>query len=156
VSGREVVDAFRAYLRAHNQPVTAQRLAIAEVVLRSDRHLSAEDVAVELATRGDPVATATIYRTLELLVKSGLAMERDFGEGFRRFEAARDTPHHEHLVCTVCGRVVEFREERLDRMTTLIAEEHGFARQRHRLIIFGVCGECRGQPGTGQSYPDSA
>jgi Fur family ferric uptake transcriptional regulator len=142
------VESFRGYLREHNLPVTAQRLAIAEVILSSDRHLSAEEVAAELTVRGAAAGTATVYRTLELLVKSGLAVERDFGEGFRRYESARDIPHHEHLLCTVCGRVTEFRDERLERMTTLIAETHGFARQRHRLVIYGVCAECQAGGGT--------
>lgn len=138
-----MIDAFRSFLREHNLPVTAQRLAIAEVVLASDRHLSAEDVAREVGARGANVGTATVYRTLELLVRSGLVVERDFGEGFRRFEPARDAPHHEHLLCSICGRVREFRDERLERMTTLIAETHGYARQHHRLVIYGVCSECQ-------------
>lgn len=137
------LDAFRSYLREHNLPVTAQRIAIAEVVLSAGRHLSADDVVRAVAARGAPAGTATVYRTLDVLVRSGLVVERDFGEGFRRYEAARDEPHHEHLLCTTCGRVTEFRDERLDRMTTLIAEDHRFARQRHRLVIFGVCERCR-------------
>jgi Fur family transcriptional regulator, ferric uptake regulator len=137
------LEAFIAYLREHNLPVTAQRLAVAEVVLGSDRHLSADDVARELARRGAAAGTATVYRTLEVLVRSGLVVERDFGEGFRRFEPARDAPHHEHMLCTVCGRVREFRDERIERMTMLMAEAHGFARQRHRLVIYGVCAECQ-------------
>ena len=148
------LDAFRVYLREHNLPVTAQRLAIAEVVLGSDRHLSAEEIEQELAARGAAAGTATVYRTLEVLVRSGLVVERDFGEGFKRFEPARDVPHHEHLLCSVCGRVKEFRDERLERMTTLIAEAHGYARQRHRLVIYGVCGECQrggaGERGAGR------
>ena len=138
-----VIETFRGYLRDHNLPVTAQRVAIARVVLGADRHLSAEEVAHELAARDAPVGTATVYRTLELLVRSGLAAERDFGEGFKRYEPARDMPHHEHLMCTACGRVTEFRDERLERMTTLIAEANMYARQRHRLVIYGVCGECQ-------------
>ena len=136
-------DAFAAYLRQHNLPVTEQRLAVAEVVLGADGHLSADEVEQQLAARGVSVGTATIYRTLDVLVRSGLVVERDFGEGFRRFEAARDIPHHEHLICTVCGTVREFRDERLDRMTTLAAETHGYVRQRHRLVIYGVCDRCR-------------
>ncbi len=136
-------DTFRSYLREHNLPVTAQRLAIAEVLIGSARHLSAEEVAQALLERGERAGTATVYRTLDLLVRSGLVVERDFGEGFRRFEAARDVPHHEHLLCTVCGAVQEFRDERLERMTTIIAEAHDFARQRHRLVIQGVCAACR-------------
>lgn len=137
------VQRFIAYLREHNLPVTAQRLAIAEVMLATDRHLSAEEVAQEVGGRGRTVGTATVYRTIDTLLASGLLVERDFGEGFRRFEPARDIPHHEHLVCTQCGRVEEFRDERLERMTTIVAESRGFARQRHRLVIHGVCRDCQ-------------
>ncbi len=139
----DVIESFRRYLRDHNFPVTAQRMAIAEVVLASERHLSADEVIREVFARGTPVGTATVYRTLDVLVRSGLAVERDFGEGFKRYEPARGIPHHEHLLCSVCGRVTEFRDERLERMTTLLAESHGFARQRHRLVIYGVCADCQ-------------
>lgn len=140
----DVIDAFRAYLRDHNLPVTAQRLAIADIILGSANHLSAEDIMIELGARGASVGTATVYRTLEVLLRSGLVVERDFGEGFKRFEAARGVPNHEHLMCTLCGRVTEFRDERLERMTMLIAEQHGYARQRHLLVISGICDQCRG------------
>jgi Fur family ferric uptake transcriptional regulator len=143
VADDTVTDRFRAWLREHNLPVTPQRLAIADVLLASDRHLSAEEVAAELSARGSNIGTATVYRTIDVLVDSGLVVERDFGEGFRRFEPARDVPHHEHLLCTVCGKVEEFRDERLERMTTLAAESRGFSRQRHRLVIYGVCRACQ-------------
>ncbi len=144
---RGALSAFQQFLRDQNLPVTPQRLAIADVVLAASEHLSADDVAHAVRARGRAVGTATVYRTLDILVRSGLVVERDFGEGFRRFEAARDAPQHEHLLCTVCGRVVEFRDERVERMTTLHAEAHGYARQRHRLVIYGVCGDCqRGNP----------
>ena len=140
---RPLIDQFRAYLRAHNLPVTPQRVAVAEVLLLRERHFSAEEVGQELARDNIAIGTATIYRTLEVLVKSGLVVERDFGEGFRRFESARDMPQHEHVLCTVCGKVVEFQDERLERMTTLIAESKGYARTRHRLVIYGICEGCR-------------
>ena len=137
------LESFASYLREHNLPVTPQRLAIAEVVLGSDSHLSADDVARELKRRGSSAGLATVYRTLEVLLRSGLLVERDFGEGFKRYEPARDIPHHEHLLCSVCGKVTEFRDERLERMTTLIAEQHRFSRQGHRLVIYGTCVDCR-------------
>ena len=137
------MEEFRAYLRAHDLPVTPQRVAVAEILLLRDRHFSAEEVAQELERGGVSVGTATIYRTLEVLVKSGLVVERDFGEGFRRFESARDMPHHEHVLCTSCGKVVEFKDERLEAMATSIAESKGFERQRHRLVIYGICEACR-------------
>lgn len=138
-----VVDTFIGYLRDHNLPVTQQRVDIARVLLGSERHLSVEDVASELRGRGHKAGLATVYRTIELLVKCGLVVQRDFDEGFKRFEPARDMPQHEHLVCTSCGRVTEFRDERLERMTTLVADQHGYLRQRHRLVIHGVCAGCR-------------
>ena len=143
MNGGRDLERFREYLREHNLPVTAQRLAIAQVVLASDSHLSVDEIVVELAMRSTPAGTATVYRTLEVLVRSGLAVERDFGEGFKRYEPARDAPQHEHLLCTNCGRVVEFTDERLERMSTLLAEQHGFARQRHRLVIYGICPDCQ-------------
>lgn len=137
------LSAFKAFLRERNLPVTLQRLAIADAILAAEGHMSAEEVARAVRERGRNVGTATVYRTLDVLVASGLVVERDFGEGFRRFEPARDTPQHEHLLCTVCGGVVEFRDERLERMTTLHAEAHGYARQRHRLVIYGICPDCQ-------------
>ena len=149
-----MTEAFRAYLREHNLPITAQRVAIADVLTESDRHLSAEEVARELGVRRLRVGTATVYRTLELLVRSGLVVERDFGEGFRRYEPARDAPHHEHLICSRCGEVREFRDERLERMTTLLAEAHGYVRQRHRLVIHGICDACS-RVGGRTDYPSA-
>ncbi|MDQ3948922.1 MAG: transcriptional repressor [Gemmatimonadota bacterium] len=148
-----MTEAFRAYLREHNLPITAQRLAIADVLTESGRHLSAEEIARELSVRRLRAGTATVYRTLELLVRSGLVVERDFGEGFRRYEPARDTPHHEHLICSRCGQVREFRDERLERMTTLLAEAHGYVRQRHRLVIHGICDVCSRSGGARTAYP---
>jgi Fur family ferric uptake transcriptional regulator len=138
-----VVETFLNYLRDHNLPVTQQRIDIARVLLGSDRHLSVEELAGELQRGGSKAGLATVYRTIELLVKCGLVVGRDFDEGFKRFEPARDIPQHEHLLCTVCGRVTEFQDERLERITTLVAETHGYLRQRHRLVIHGVCASCR-------------
>lgn len=151
-SERSPVDRFAQYLREHGLPVTGPRLAIAAVALGADRHLSAEEIAVETRARGHGVGTATVYRTIDVLCRSGLLVERDFGEGFRRYEPARDVPHHEHLLCTVCGAVVEFRDERLERITMLAAEARGYSRQSHRLVIYGVCDSCQ-KAGRGRGGP---
>ena len=143
MADRPVAARFREWLRQHALPVTPQRLTIAEIVLASLRHLSADDVAVELAARGSKAGIATVYRTLDLLVASGLAVERDFAEGFRRFEAARDHEGHEQLLCTVCGVVERIFDEALDRLLAAAAETRGFERERYRLVIYGVCRACR-------------
>jgi Fur family ferric uptake transcriptional regulator len=67
----------------------------------------------------------------------------DFGEGFKRYEPMAAQADHEHLICERCGRVVEFQNERLERMLPIIADEHAFQHARHRVEIYGVCRECR-------------
>ncbi len=141
--GAALVERFRHYLRDHRQPVTRQRDLVAELVLTSAEHLSADQVRRRLGERGEKVGLATIYRTLELLEKSGLARGHDFGQGFRRFEPMSAQTDHEHLICVRCGRVVEFNHERLERMLPIIADEHGFQPERHRVEIYGVCQPCQ-------------
>ncbi len=138
-----VTGRFRAYLRGKALPVTGQRLVIAELLLHAPGHLSAEDVASQVLEHGHKVGLATVYRTIDLLVDSGLVVERDFGEGFRRFEAARDVPRHEHLLCSVCGAIEEFRDGRIDEIARNIAAVRGFARERHQLVIHGACRACQ-------------
>jgi Fur family ferric uptake transcriptional regulator len=123
-------------------PLTPQRLAIAEALLASSRHLSADELIAALAAKGIKVGTATVYRTIDVLLESGFVVELDRGEGFRRFEARRELPHHEQLLCTVCGAVEEFRDAALERMTSRVAESHGYVRERHRLVIYGTCAQC--------------
>ena len=141
--GAALLERFRRHLREHRQPITRQRDLVAQVVLLSQDHPSVEDIRRALKERGAHVGTATVYRTLEVLVESGLVRENDFGEGFKRYEPMPAQAHHEHLICERCGRVVEFQNERLERMLPIIADEHGFQHARHRVEIYGVCQDCR-------------
>jgi Fur family ferric uptake transcriptional regulator len=139
-----LLERFRRYLRDHQLPVTRQRDQVAAVVLGADGHLSVEEIERELRQRNVRVGTATVYRTLEVLVKSGLVRAHNFGEGFKRYEPA-PTPqsHHEHLICERCGSVIEFSNERLERMIPIIADEHQFQVRRHRVELYGLCRACR-------------
>jgi Fur family ferric uptake transcriptional regulator len=143
MADQPVIDRFRAWMAEQQLPLTPQRLAIAGLLLNSDRHLSAEELVESLAGNGVKVGTATVYRTIDMLLESGFIEERDRGEGFRRFEPKRDLPHFEQLLCTNCGRVEEFRDAALERMTNRIAESNGFMREKHRLVIYGRCAECQ-------------
>ncbi len=143
VDGGRLLEEFRRYLSDHNLPATHQRLAVAEVLFAAADHLSADEVARRVAKRGEPVGTATVYRTLDLLVKSGLAKEHDFGEGFRRYEPMAAGQAHEHCICSSCGRVMEFSNDRLERMIALLAEEVEFRPHHHRLEIYGLCRSCQ-------------
>jgi Fur family ferric uptake transcriptional regulator len=142
----EVAERFTSYLRERHLPVTQQRRAIADILLRAPGHLSADDVAALLAKSGENVGLATIYRTLDLLVSCGLAERRDFGEGFKRYEAARGEPNHYHLTCTVCGAVIEFFDERIPDIIRRTASARGFVPSQHRLLVRGTCRACRKTP----------
>jgi Fur family ferric uptake transcriptional regulator len=141
--GAALLDRFRRHLRDHHQPVTRQRELVAQAVFLSEEHLSVEEILRRLKESGEAIGTATVYRTLELLVESRLVRAHDFGEGFKRYEPMPAQTHHEHLICERCGRVVEFQNVQLERMLPMIADEHGYQHQRHRVEIYGVCGECR-------------
>ena len=143
--GSALLERFRRYLRDHHQPVTRQRDNVAQTLFLSDDHLSVEEIQRLLRDRGERVGTATVYRTLELLVQSGLVRAHEFGEGFRRYEAMPAHARHEHLICTRCGRVTEFTNESLERILPIVADEHAFQHQRHRVEIYGVCRDCRRQ-----------
>jgi Fur family ferric uptake transcriptional regulator len=124
-------------------PATNQRLAIADALFTASDHVSADDLAMRVAQQGVAVGTATVYRTLDLLVKSGLVREHDFGEGFKRFEPLPAGHAHEHCICQSCGKVMEFSNERLERMIALLAEEVAFRPHHHRLEIYGLCRDCQ-------------
>ncbi|MDX2193604.1 MAG: Fur family transcriptional regulator [Gemmatimonadales bacterium] len=139
-----LLDRFRRYLRDHRLPVTTQREQVAQIVFLADEHLSVEGIEKRLRERGARVGTATVYRTLEVLIESGLVRAHDFGEGFKRYEPMTEQAGtHEHLICVRCGKVVEFQHERLERVLPIIADEQGFTLQRHKVELYGLCRDCR-------------
>jgi Fur family ferric uptake transcriptional regulator len=119
---------------------------VAEVVFASDAHLSVDEIEQQLRERGDRIGKATVYRTLDLLVRSRLVEEHDFGEGFKRYEHRLSAqPVHEHLICLECGKVIEFRSTEIASVEARVREEHGFVPARHRLEIYGLCKECHAE-----------
>lgn len=140
---RPFIRLFGRYLREQGLPVTHQREAVAEVVFATQEHLSVDDLEGRLRERGERIGKATIYRTLDLLVRSRLVEEHDFGEGFKRYEHRLSRqPVHEHLVCLECGKVIEFQSPEIVGVETRVRTEHGFVPARHRLEVFGLCREC--------------
>lgn len=140
----EFVHLFRRYLRDQGLPVTQQREAIAETVFASPEHLSVDEIEARLRERRERIGKATIYRTLEMLVRSGLVEEYDFGEGFKRYKHLfGQTLVREHLICTECGKVREIQTPELSRMQEEVARDNGFLPARHRLEIYGICAECQ-------------
>ena len=134
---------FGRYLRDQGLPVTQQREAVAEVIFTSTAHLSVDEIEDRLRGRRHRIGKATIYRTLDLLVKSRLVEEHDFGEGFKRYEhRLSQQPIHEHLICLECGSVTEFESPEIHRVERRIREEYGFKPARHRVEIYGLCRAC--------------
>lgn len=139
-----MIHLFQRYLREQGLPVTHQREAVAQTVFDSSGHLSVEEIEERLREEGERIGKATIYRTLDLLVRSGLVAEHDFGEGFKRYEhRLHREPVHEHLICLECGKVIEFRSDAVKRIEQRVSDEHDFTPARHRLEIYGLCRECR-------------
>jgi Fur family ferric uptake transcriptional regulator len=135
---------FGRYLREQGLPVTHQREAVAGVVFASEGHLSVDDIEAELRGARERIGKATIYRTLDLLVKSRLVEERDFGEGFKRYEhRLSHQPLHQHLICQECGSVEEFESKEMPALEARVAREFGFRPTRHRLEIYGLCRTCQ-------------
>lgn len=143
---------FRRYLREQRLPVTHQREAVAEVVFSTSGHLSVEEIENTLRKAGNRIGKATVYRTLDLLVRSRLVVEHDFGEGFKRYEnRLSQDPVHEHLICLECGKVIEFQSWEVQDVRARITAKHGFKSTRHRLEIYGLCRECQE---AGAALPD--
>jgi len=134
---------FRRYLKDESLPVTHQRELVAGVVFGSEEHLSVDEIERILRTDGQKIGKATIYRTLDLLVTSKLVAERDFGEGFKRYEHRLSSePIHEHLICLNCAKVIEFQSADVHRIEACVTASHGFRPSRHKLEIYGFCREC--------------
>ncbi len=138
---------FRAALQEHHLPVTHQREAVARTLFESARHLSADEVTARLEESGEHVGKATVYRTLGLLVRVGLAAEHDFDEGFKRYEPRIGPAHHDHLICTSCGLVVEFHRDELDQLQSDVARPHGFHVLTRQLKLYGMCSRCDAESG---------
>ncbi len=134
---------FGRYLREQGLPVTHQREAVADVVFGSGEHLSVDEIERVLRSDGHRIGKATIYRALDLLVRSKLVAELDFEEGFKRYEHRLSAePIHEHLICLNCHTVVEFQSADVHRIEAMVSAEHGFRPTRHKLEIYGLCADC--------------
>ena len=136
--------ALGAYIERKGLKHSRQRDLIAEAFFGAEGHVTVEDL-VARARRDDPrVSVATVYRTMKLLVECGLASARQFGDGQTRFEPTAGREHHDHLICTSCGTIVEFANPRIEALQDLVAQEHGFEVERHKLELYGICARCRG------------
>jgi Fur family ferric uptake transcriptional regulator len=137
---------WKAYLTDKRLNTTTQREAIVDQFLKSTEHISIEELLAKVRRRHNRVGYATVYRTLKLLVDSGLASERHFGDGQSRYEVAGE--HHDHLICQSCGLILEFEDDEIEQLQDKIAQRlGGFTVLRHRHELYGLCPKARGVEG---------
>lgn len=126
-------------LRKAGLKVTLPRLKILEILDTADmRHKSAEDIYKALLESNEDIGLATVYRVLTQFEAAGLVTRHHFENGMAVFEL-NEGGHHDHLVCTECGRIEEFVDQEIEERQKRIANEHGFEIQDHSMIIYGRC-----------------
>jgi Fur family ferric uptake transcriptional regulator len=143
---------FEEHIRRSGLRRTAQRDLILDIFLKTEDHLTSEDL-YWLVQKEDPsVGQTTVYRTLKLLTEAGLAREVRFGDGKTYYEHHYNHDHHDHLICTECGKVIEFFSPEIEEMQERTATEFGFRLTNHSLRMWGVCAECQ----VGAEIPQAA
>lgn len=149
--GKEPVwwhDRFRGY----GYRLTLSRQAILNVLGRTSKHLSAEEIYLEVHKIHPSSGLSTVYRTLELLVQVGLVFKFDFGDGRARYELIRNLEgqdHHHHLVCISCNRIIDYADFIEDETSSLektekgLSDKYNFKIMKHIVQFQGLCDKCR-------------
>ncbi|MEJ2529669.1 MAG: ferric iron uptake transcriptional regulator [Gammaproteobacteria bacterium] len=126
-------------IRRAGLKVTVPRIKILEVLENcGDQHVSAEDLYKILIQQGEMISLATIYRVLTQFETAELVKRHNFEGGFAVYELNRGS-HHDHMLCVVCGKVVEFTDDIIEQRQREIAKLHGFEIEDHSLVIYGRC-----------------
>ena len=135
-------DIFVDFLRDRNLQLTKQRGEVLRIFLKTDKHLSAEELydVVKKEKRG--IGQATVFRTLKLLSEADLVKKVNFADKVTRYEVKYAHGHHDHLVCTKCGRLIEAVDPGIERLQDKLCKKFKFTPQKHRLEIFGICRRC--------------
>jgi Fur family ferric uptake transcriptional regulator len=140
---RRELQIFRKYLERRGLKLTSERRALFDEIFGRHEHLEADELLVRLRARHAKISRATIYRTLELLVDSGIVGRVRIGDQGYRYERLRAGDHHEHLICDFCGRVIEFFEPRIESLQDEVAARYGFILLSHSHQMRGICRACR-------------
>ena len=133
---------FNEYVRRQGLKNTSQRVTILETFLGSKSHYSTEELYLKLRKKNPKIGYATVHRTLKLFAECGIAIEVDFGDGQTRFEPLNVDQHHDHLVCTNCGLIIEFTNPQIENLQQQVAAQYNFTIERHRHELYGLCSKC--------------
>ena len=135
-------DILKKALKKEGLRYTHQRQAIWDELSASDEHRDAEEIYLALYNSGLKVSRATVYRTIDVLVKNNLVRKLDLGDGRARYENKMDTAHHDHLICVQCGKIEEFMDNVIENRQEVIVENLGYRLIRHIHQLFVICDEC--------------
>lgn len=126
-------------LRKAGLKVTLPRIKILELLENAEHHhMSAEDVYKTLLDQGEDVGLATVYRVLTQFEQAGIVERHNFENNLSVFEISQEQ-HHDHIVCDVCGKIVEFHNAIIEEEQKKVAAQHGFKLSAHSLVLYGVC-----------------
>lgn len=140
----ELLNDFKALLKKNNLKFTIQREVILETLYNSDEHLTPESLHHLIQDKHPDLKTgiATVYRTLALLEDSSMVTSLSFGAQGKKYELGAKE-HHDHLICTECGTITEFVDEKIELRQHAITDELGFAMSDHSMQIYGTCKNCQ-------------
>ena len=123
-------------LKSEGLRYTDQRQAIWDEIRNSNEHRDAEDIYLKLKEGNVKVSRATVYRTIDVLVKNRLVRKMDVGEGRSLYEPRIDDEHHDHMICLDTGDIIEFYNKELEDLQDTIAKKYGYKVIRHVHQLF--------------------
>lgn len=135
------IASLKEHLTKHQLKLTRQREQVLSLFLKQE-HITAEQMYRSLSKKDPHIGLATIYRTLNLFCDAGLAQARHFGAQ-TQYDNVSHKGHHDHLICTACGKILEFANSEIERLQEEVAAKNGFTIQTHRLELYGLCSRCR-------------
>ena len=130
------IQILKEVLQKEGLRFTRQRLAVWTEIGISRKHRDADDIYISLRSKGVKVSRATVYRTIDVLVKNKLVRKLDVGDGKNRFESKIDEEHHDHMICLETGNIIEFYNSRLEQLQEKIALDNGYELVRHVHQLF--------------------
>ena len=130
------IQILKEVLQKEGLRFTRQRLAVWTEIGISREHRDADDIYISIRSKGVKVSRATVYRTIDMLVKNNLVRKLDVGDGKNRFESKIDEEHHDHMICLETGNIIEFYNSRLEQLQEKIALDNGYELVRHVHQLF--------------------
>jgi len=140
----ELLEEFKVLLKANKLKFTAQREIILRTLYENPKHFTPENL-YDLVKKKHPdlnTGITTVYRTLNLLEENGIATSISLGVAGKKFEIG-NKPHHDHLICEDCGKIVEFEDDEIEQLQQEISKMNDFVLTGHLMQLYGVCKECQ-------------